>query len=147
MTGFKEGRKWLLPMGLLAAVLSAIPCVTHSLYPEIIFDMYGRRLPDAWTLSLMSGTVGDFHRRLGPPTHDLTAKDAQIWVVHNAWGDQELNVISGSFADDAHPDLVAYDVKINHVMVYSAVLGGLDASGNKLYAAPSTARHPLVMRK
>jgi hypothetical protein len=99
----------------LAVGVSAIClAVTYLFYPRIVFELYGKDMPQAWASDLGGMSFSQMYQKLGAPQEDASAKDYQQWVEVHWWGKKILKVISVDCCKPASkPSVVIYVVYVD----------------------------------
>lgn len=85
----------------------------YFFYPRLIFEIYGKDVPQLWTSDLSRMDFAQIHQKLGPPQEDLSVKGYQIWLEKHWWGAKILEVMSGSLCKPTEkPHIIVFSVYV-----------------------------------
>jgi hypothetical protein len=111
---------------LLAGGSLLLSVATYFLFPKVIYEIYGKEVPQKWSMDLVDMDFAQIYQKLGPPQEDVSSKDYQNWLESYWWGVKMLKITSFNCCrSNAQPDAVIYIVYVNgwYDPAYQKVVG------------------------
>ena len=102
-------------MSIRPLIIATIVCVCAGLflYPVAIYQLYGRYVPEAWSVKTLAGTTGGIKKALGPPYYEMAVKSTLQWRIDYWWGYKQLDVMADNINNtDSKPDYIDYVVHV-----------------------------------